>query len=54
MNNATMIRNILDAHSILTTFYNGKLYAFENANKDSKIIDVTNWSINQVYNWLGY
>lgn len=52
--NVNTIRKILDAHCILTTFYDGKLYAFENANIDSKFINVTNWSIKQIYDWLGY
>lgn len=54
MNTIDAIRKILDAHCILTTFYDGKLYAYEAANKDSKFIDVTNWSKKQIYDWLGY
>ena len=54
MENLSTIRKILDEHCILTTLYNGKLYAYENANKDSKFIDVTNWSKKQIYDWLGY
>ena len=50
----TTVRNILDDHCILTSFYDGKLFALENAGKDSKLLDVTNWSINQIYDWLGY
>ena len=54
MNNIDTIRKILDAHCILTTWYDGKLYALENAGKESRLVDVTNWSKKKLYDWLGY
>lgn len=54
MENVNTIREILDAHCILTAFYDGKLFALENAGKDSRLLDVTNWSKKQIYDWLGY
>ena len=52
--NVTAIRNVLDAHCILTAFYDGKLFALENAGNDSKLLDMTNWNKKQIYDWLGY
>ncbi len=52
------IRKIMDEHGILTMFYMGKLFALEVAVKDgidcSKTINVTGWTKEEVYNWLGY
>jgi len=44
------IRKIMDEHCMLTTFYDGKLFVLE----DDGLVECTNWTKKQVYDWLGY
>lgn len=52
------IDKILTAHGINTKFENGNLYALEEWTKEgqyfNKWVNVSNWTITKVKNWLGY